>query len=572
MANVFLWNHVIHAPISNIAGLAALDVTLYVNGVMANVIDTGVFVYNNSSSATADNITVVQPTTGPGRWLNIKQNVSQSNVVLGATGSAGQSVEIPFTTLARSFSATTTALAARGVISAASSGSNSDITSLTGLTIPLSVTQGGSGTATLTGILVGNGTSPFTTVSAPAGSLVGTTATQTLTNKTINYASNTLTGVATSGANSNITSLSGLTTPLSGTQGGTGVNNGIATLSISGNASISGGNTGDQTNITGNAGTATILQTSKTINGTPFNGSTDITVTAEASTLTGTTLASNVVSSSLTSLGTVTTLNATTENLGASGTSGTLNIFPATSSRGKLSFVAANSAGNTTTTITNASQAGAVTYTIPDAGTNANFVMSEGAATINGVKTFSSTIVGNINTATTAVNLSNSGTPATVTDSTGRITYPAQPKFSTYTAGASNVTGDGTVYTIIFESAYINTGNYYNTSTGQFTAPVTGTYNFSASINLGGWTPSSNAYFLGYFSQTGSRSVDYYIIATNANSIEYGAFDELCFSGSANIYLTAGDIIVCKTAGQKVVPNKNVSLRNKSIFSGFLIG
>ena len=32
MANVFLWNHVIHAPISNIAGLAALDVTLYVNG------------------------------------------------------------------------------------------------------------------------------------------------------------------------------------------------------------------------------------------------------------------------------------------------------------------------------------------------------------------------------------------------------------------------------------------------------------------------------------------------------------------------------------------------------------
>lgn len=50
---------------------------------------------------------------------------------------------------------------------------------------------------------------------------------------------------------------------------------------------------------TGNAATATILQTSRLINGVAFNGSGNITITAAASTLSGTTLASSVTASSL---------------------------------------------------------------------------------------------------------------------------------------------------------------------------------------------------------------------------------------------------------------------------------
>ncbi|HEV2601810.1 MAG TPA: hypothetical protein VGT41_05980 [Candidatus Babeliales bacterium] len=88
----------------------------------------------------------------------------------------------------------------------------------------VTVAQGGTGAATLTGILKGNGTSAFTAVTAPAGNILGDTDTQTLTNKTISKASNTLTGVAASGANSDITALSGLTTALSVGQGGTGAN------------------------------------------------------------------------------------------------------------------------------------------------------------------------------------------------------------------------------------------------------------------------------------------------------------------------------------------------------------
>lgn len=58
------------------------------------------------------------------------------------------------------------------------------LTSLT-LDTALAVAQGGTGTATLTGVVIGNGTSAFTAKTNPTGAFVGTTDTQTLTNKTI---------------------------------------------------------------------------------------------------------------------------------------------------------------------------------------------------------------------------------------------------------------------------------------------------------------------------------------------------------------------------------------------------
>lgn len=47
-----------------------------------------------------------------------------------------------------------------------------------------------------------------------------------------------------------------------------------------GGGTATGTNTGDQTTVTGNAGTATALQTPRNINGVAFNGTQDITVTA----------------------------------------------------------------------------------------------------------------------------------------------------------------------------------------------------------------------------------------------------------------------------------------------------
>jgi hypothetical protein len=130
-------------------------------------------------------------------------------------------------------------------------------------------------------------------------------------------------------------------TPIAPAYGGTGVNNGARTLTINtnsgsltysagsltltvaGNASVSGTNTGDQTSVTGNAGTATALATPRTINGVAFDGTANITVAAAAGTLTGATLASGVAASSLTSLGTLTSLTVSA----ASGNSVTTNTI-----------------------------------------------------------------------------------------------------------------------------------------------------------------------------------------------------------------------------------------------------
>jgi hypothetical protein len=53
----------------------------------------------------------------------------------------------------------------------------------TGVTGTLPVANGGTGATTLTGLVLGNGTSAMTAVTAPSGAVVGTTDTQTLTNK-----------------------------------------------------------------------------------------------------------------------------------------------------------------------------------------------------------------------------------------------------------------------------------------------------------------------------------------------------------------------------------------------------
>ena len=79
--------------------------------------------------------------------------------------------------------------------------------------------------------------------------------------------------------------------------------------------------------ITGNASTTTKLSTARNINGVAFDGSSDITVTADAGTLTGTTLKSTITNSSLTSLGTLENLAVTNPIVGSiTGNAATASI------------------------------------------------------------------------------------------------------------------------------------------------------------------------------------------------------------------------------------------------------
>ena len=114
-------------------------------------------------------------------------------------------------------------------------------------------------------------------------------------NITGNAASATIAGNITATTNTTLTTLSSLTNV--GTLANLTVTNPI-NGSITGNAV-----TATTATIAGTASTATKLATAKNINGVAFDGSGDITVTADAGTLAGTTLNSTVTESSLTSLG-----------------------------------------------------------------------------------------------------------------------------------------------------------------------------------------------------------------------------------------------------------------------------
>lgn len=65
-------------------------------------------------------------------------------------------------------------------------------------------------------------------------------------------------------------------------------------------SNLSGTNTGDQTSISGNAGTATILATARTINGVSFDGSANITIADSTKVPTSTTVNGHALSSSVT--------------------------------------------------------------------------------------------------------------------------------------------------------------------------------------------------------------------------------------------------------------------------------
>jgi len=160
------------------------------------------------------------------------------------------------------------------------------------------------------------------TITANAGTLTGTTlkssitessltSVGTLTNLTVtnpivgsiigNAPTATLAGNITATTNTTLTTLSSLTSV--GTLTDLNVTNPIVG-SITGNAATA--TTATSAGTASSATTATKLATSRNINGVSFDGSADITITANAGTLTGTTLKSSITESSLTSVGTLT--------------------------------------------------------------------------------------------------------------------------------------------------------------------------------------------------------------------------------------------------------------------------
>jgi hypothetical protein len=287
-----LTNKTITDPSNTITstGLFAGSVTVNVSG--STVPTTGQVLAATSSTAatwqtptvTASNITGVLPVTngGTGQSTYTKEGIvyyDGTELNSTAAGTAGQVLICTGSTTAPSF-ITPTAGTGLTVTSNATTHQYS-------LSAPVSVANGGTGVSTLTSgnVLVGNGASAVqTTKVAPTGAFVGTTDTQTLTNKTITDAGSTVTSTGLFSATTTVNT-SASTAPTTG-QVLTATSSTAATWqtlsvnasNISGILPVTNGGTGTSTLTSGNVlignGTGAVQTTKAAPTGT-FVGTTD---------------------------------------------------------------------------------------------------------------------------------------------------------------------------------------------------------------------------------------------------------------------------------------------------------
>lgn len=245
------------------AVIALTTTTVAAFSVYAPPVEKTYVIYNASSyDATVYNSTSLGNTTAAGTGVTIPAGKTMT-VWSDGTNFKVQNNHLESLTLdadlavADGGTGASTASGARTNLGAASSGANSDITSITGLTTALAVNQGGTGSTTASGART-NLSAAQSGANSDITSLSGLTTALTVlqggTGATTASAARANLSAASSGANSDITSITGLTTALAVNQGGTG-----AVTASAARANLSAASSGANSDITSITGLTTAL-------------------------------------------------------------------------------------------------------------------------------------------------------------------------------------------------------------------------------------------------------------------------------------------------------------------------
>jgi hypothetical protein len=312
------------------------------------------------------------------------------------------------------------------------------------------------------------------------------TLTGTVTAATLN--ATTLGGTLSTAAQTNITSV--------GTLSGLTVTN-----------PITGSVTGSSGSTTGNAATATTLQTARNINGVSFNGSADITVTAAAGTLSGATLASGVTASSLTSVGTLASLAVTgdltvdTDTLKVDAANNRVGIGTASPD---VALDVESTAGTSTALLMlkNTSAANNANIAQMQFWAGNSFGGLEQIASIHGINPTTGNNAGNLVFSTSASGTSTTPTSRMTIDASGNVGIGAVSPSGTGRSLEVSGTGDATVKVTggTGGNAYLqlnagSSSNAYVNSVGSgvLIFGANGVASESARITAGGYFKASNA-------------------------------------------------------------------------------
>ena len=174
-----------------------------------------------------------------------------------------------------------------------------------------------------------------------------------------------------------------------------------------------------------------------------------------------------------------------------------------------------------------------------------------------------SVVCGGTSTTGALQNVSGVGGSGQILTSNGAAALPTWQNAGTSSAPNSaavylvnaiiNATGDGTNYTVLFDTVIYDPSSSYNTGNGRFTAPVTGNYLVTYTLNFSGITA---AHTFGQMQVQDNTNTINYLGAFNNPFITASGGGSVSWTASVVVPMTAANYLIITTSidnGAKVV-------------------